>query len=38
MSEHVGWRVEQTGSGCEAGVTARARIGWVKFKECSGSR
>ena len=20
--------------GCEAAVTARARIGWVKFKEC----
>ena len=22
------------GSGCEAAVTARARIGWVKFREC----
>ena len=21
-------------SACEAAVTARARIGWVKFKEC----
>ena len=22
------------GGGCEAAVTARARIGWVKFSEC----
>ena len=22
------------GGGCEADVTARARIGWVKFREC----
>ena len=22
------------GGGCEAAVTARARIGWVKFREC----
>ena len=23
-----------SGGGCEAAVTARARIGWVKFREC----
>ena len=26
-------RVNASG-GCEAAVTARVRIGWVKFKEC----
>ena len=25
---------ENAGGGCEAAVTARARIGWVKFREC----
>ena len=30
---YLGDRVNTSG-GCEAAVTARARIGWVKFKEC----
>ena len=30
---YLGDRVIANG-GCEAAVTARARIGWVKFKEC----
>ena len=30
---YLGDRVNASGS-CEAAVTARARIGWVKFKEC----
>ena len=30
---YLGDRVN-AGGGCEAAVTARARIGWVKFKEC----
>ena len=30
---YLGDRVNANG-GCEAAVTARARIGWVKFKEC----
>ena len=30
---YLGNRVN-AGSGCEAEVTARARIGWVKFREC----
>ena len=30
---YLGDRVNASGS-CEAVVTARARIGWVKFKEC----
>ena len=30
---YLGDRVNASG-GCEAAVTARARIGWVKFKEC----
>ena len=30
---YLGDRVNASG-GCEAVVTARARIGWVKFKEC----
>ena len=30
---YLGNRVNASG-GCEAAVTARARIGWVKFKEC----
>ena len=30
---YLGDRVNTRG-GCEAAVTARARIGWVKFKEC----
>ena len=30
---YLGDRVNAS-SGCEAAVTARARIGWVKFKEC----
>ena len=29
----LGDRVNASG-GCEAAVTARTRIGWVKFKEC----
>ncbi|XP_044179666.1 uncharacterized protein LOC122961149 [Acropora millepora] len=30
---YLGDRVN-AGGGCEAAVTARARIGWVKFREC----
>ena len=30
---YLGVRVNVSG-GCEAAVTARARIGWMKFKEC----
>ena len=30
---YLGDRMNASG-GCEAAVTARARIGWVKFKEC----
>ena len=30
---YVGDRVNAAG-GCEVAVTARARIGWVKFREC----
>ena len=30
---YLGDRVNPIG-GCEAAVTARTRIGWVKFKEC----
>ena len=30
---YLGGRVN-AGGGCEAAVTARARIGWVKFREC----
>ena len=30
---YLGDRVNASG-GCEATVTARARIGWVKFREC----
>ena len=30
---YLGDRVNASG-GCEAAVTVRARIGWVKFKEC----
>ena len=30
---YLGDRVNASG-GCEAAVTARARIGWVKFREC----
>ena len=30
---YLGDRVNSSG-GCQAAVTARARIGWVKFKEC----
>ena len=30
---YLGNRVNASG-GCEAAVTARARIGWVKFREC----
>ena len=30
---YLGDRVNARG-GCEAAVTARAKIGWVKFKEC----
>ena len=30
---YLGDRVNASG-GCEAAVIARARIGWVKFKEC----
>ena len=30
---YLGDRVNARG-GCEAAVTARARIGWVKFREC----
>ena len=30
---YLGDRVNASG-GCEGAVTARARIGWVKFKEC----
>ena len=30
---YLGDRVNAS-SGCEAAVTARARIGWVKFREC----
>ena len=30
---YLGDRVNASG-GCKAAVTARARIGWVKFKEC----
>ena len=28
------WDRVNAGGGCEAAVTARARIGWVKFREC----
>ena len=31
---YVGDRLNATG-GCEAAVTARPRIGWMKFRECS---
>ena len=30
---YLGDRVNASG-GCEAAVTARARIGWVKFRKC----
>ena len=30
---YLGYRVNASG-GCEATVAARARIGWVKFREC----
>ena len=30
---YLGFRVNAS-CGCEAAVTARVRIGWVKFKEC----
>ena len=30
---YLGDRVNAS-NGCEAAVTARARIGWVKFREC----
>ena len=30
---YLGDRVNASG-GCEAAVTAKARIGWVKFREC----
>ena len=30
---YLGDRVN-AGGGCEAAVTARARIGWVKFRKC----
>ena len=30
---YLGVRVNASG-GCEAAVTARTRIGWMKFKEC----
>ena len=30
---YLGDRVNISG-GCKAAVTARARIGWVKFREC----
>ena len=30
---YLGDRVNAVG-GCKAAVTARARIGWVKFREC----
>jgi len=30
---YLGDRVN-AGGGCKAAVTARARIGWVKFREC----
>ena len=30
---YLGDRVN-AGGGCEAAVTARARIGWLKFREC----
>ena len=30
---YLGDRVN-AGGGCEIGVTARARIGWVKLREC----
>ena len=30
---YLGDRVNASG-GCEAAITGRARIGWVKFKEC----
>ena len=33
---YLGDRVN-AGGGCEAAVTARARIGWVKFRECGES-
>ena len=32
---YLGDRVNASG-GCKAAVTARARIGWVKLKECRG--
>ena len=32
---YLGDRVS-AGGGCEAAVTARARCGWVKFRECCG--
>ena len=27
----------KTSGGCDAAVTARMRIGWIKFEECAGS-
>ena len=30
---YLGYRLNPSG-GCEAIITARARIGWVRFKEC----
>ena len=33
-STYLGDRVS-AGGGCEAAVTARARCGWVKFRECN---
>ena len=33
VKSYLGDRVNASG-GCEAAVTARVRIGWVKFKEC----
>ena len=32
---YISWCRVSAGGGCEAAVTARARCGWVKFRECS---
>ena len=28
------WDEQNSSGGCEAAVTARIRIGWVRFREC----
>ena len=32
--DFVIWKTLNASGGCEAAVTARVRIGWVRFREC----